>query len=315
MTRLRFGLRTLLFLCILAAVAFGFLGRLVHKARFQHDLAERFRGLGCRVVYDFNILIRGPDGHWTEDQPHLLAEYLGVDLFHDVIAIEESGQCRATDDDLKWIREFPRLRGAILAGDLISNSGLDYLRDISGLEELILWDTLVTAEGVAKLKKHLPRCDVLRGSRCGKVVGVCDHRREITLFDVVVYDDNTIHRVNNENYVIETKQKNEEAQRVWSMPLGQDAKRAIQDALGRIDWKSLLDMYEDPNVWDGCEIFFHFVIDDKEWRANLRNVRHQGLMDLTLVLNSVASADNPISYPRWGDDLDWDRDDRITDSE
>ena len=52
------------------------------------------------------------------------------------------------------------LRVLSLAGTSISDVGLSYLRGLTALDELELWQTRVTPRGIATLQHVLPECYV-----------------------------------------------------------------------------------------------------------------------------------------------------------
>lgn len=67
---------------------------------------------------------------------------------------------RITDDDLKQLARLKRLRAIRLNHTSISDKGLENLSQIKSLQSLCLGQVEATPEGVAALKRELPRLQV-----------------------------------------------------------------------------------------------------------------------------------------------------------
>jgi Leucine-rich repeat (LRR) protein len=69
--------------------------------------------------------------------------------------------CTNIDDEaLATLTGFPSLRYLDLSGTGVTDEGLEHLASLKGLEDLDLFATNVTADGVASLRQALPECSV-----------------------------------------------------------------------------------------------------------------------------------------------------------
>jgi len=55
---------------------------------------------------------------------------------------------------------FPIFERSTLIGTKITDAGLDNLGEMGSLKRLLLWDTQVSDEGVAKFRESHPDCEV-----------------------------------------------------------------------------------------------------------------------------------------------------------
>jgi Leucine-rich repeat (LRR) protein len=72
-------------------------------------------------------------------------------------------QTKITDKGLANLKGLTALEYLNLYGTEITDKGLDELAGLSNLKGLYLWQTKVTEEGVSKLKKALPKLDIVTG--------------------------------------------------------------------------------------------------------------------------------------------------------
>jgi internalin A len=89
-----------------------------------------------------------------------------------MVHIEEMGQLREldlsgiqkiTDAALPHLKGLSRLQNLNLMGTNVTDAGLMHLRGMTQLQSLIVAATQVTAEGVQKLQKVLPKCKITNG--------------------------------------------------------------------------------------------------------------------------------------------------------
>jgi hypothetical protein len=67
---------------------------------------------------------------------------------------------KPTDDDLAILEPFVELRMLHLSGPAITDAGLKHLKGLKKLRWVFLKDTRVTPEGIADLKRSLPRAEI-----------------------------------------------------------------------------------------------------------------------------------------------------------
>ncbi|MCE9556067.1 MAG: hypothetical protein K8T91_22190, partial [Planctomycetes bacterium] len=65
-----------------------------------------------------------------------------------------------TDVDLEFIRGLTGLEELNLEGTPVTDAGLEHLKGMATLQKLHLYNTQVSDSGVARLKQTLPRCSI-----------------------------------------------------------------------------------------------------------------------------------------------------------
>lgn len=150
--RFQFGLRSLLAMVLLVAVACSWLGVKVEQARKQKAVVEALKR-HCVIVeytwvYDNRLSFLAAPG----PAPIWLRELLGEDFFHDVIEVKTCGDTGFRDDDLAYVAELTSLRSLMLFRDQVTDTGLEHLQGLTHLRQLFLDGTQITDEGLVHLK-------------------------------------------------------------------------------------------------------------------------------------------------------------------
>ncbi len=143
----QFGLRTLLLVCFLAAVAFGLV-------RWHMDGIHR-QHAAVKVLLEKNASVQ-----WYTSGPQWLRDWVGDYYFTEVIMVHLQ-QRGVHDDDLLVLEDLPAIERLYLPGNpKITDAGLDHLRGLKHLRRLSLWGTGITDQGLAKLS-HLKELEAL----------------------------------------------------------------------------------------------------------------------------------------------------------
>jgi hypothetical protein len=147
--RFQFGIRSLLLLTLVVAIACSWLSTEMKQARQQRTAVEAVAEAGGRVTYDYQ---RTADD--TVSQPRAapwLRKRLGDDLFVSVTAIDFA-RAGVSDDGLDCIAGFNRFQRLVLTGTWISDAGLRRLEGLTRLEALYLGRTNISDAGLDHLK-------------------------------------------------------------------------------------------------------------------------------------------------------------------
>ncbi|PQO37225.1 hypothetical protein DTL21_04560 [Bremerella cremea] len=134
----QFGLRTLLLFCFVAAVCFGLLRWRMDRIHRQHAVAKELLERNARI-------------QWQTSGPKWLRDVVGAYYFTELVMVDL--QMRGQQDqELSLLGDLPALERLYLAGNpLISDQGLDHLRELKHIRRLSLWGTGVTDNGLSKL--------------------------------------------------------------------------------------------------------------------------------------------------------------------
>jgi len=147
--RFQFSVRALAVFVLVCAVVCSWLAVEMQQARRQREAVAAIEKAGASVGYDLLF-----DGHsWVGEPgpvPAWLVTLAGEDFFIDVGSVQFS-YGDVTDDDLKQLEQFPRLRRLWLDGTDVTDAGLEHLGGLSHLRQLGLSETAVTDAGM----KHL----------------------------------------------------------------------------------------------------------------------------------------------------------------
>jgi hypothetical protein len=150
----QFRLRTLLFGVFLVSLGMSWFAVRMQRAREQEAAARELNKFeDAFIYYDCvveNRLGFGPEENNTPRGPAWLRGLLGDDFFNDVTRVNLSGT--ETDDDLKRLRAFPKLRHLLLQGTHVSDDGLKHLESLTCLELLELCHLKITDDGLVHLR-------------------------------------------------------------------------------------------------------------------------------------------------------------------
>ena len=143
--------RWLYILLAVLGVTGTWFGICYHRHQRQQAAIERIGELGG-FAYGIPAELPAPI-----DQ---LATRIGVRLPSEVdgVVLIESA---TTDEDLRPLNAFPRLKRLSLAGTPVTNAGLQFLSALTRLEHLNLSHTQVTEAGVNDLRERLPNCQIV----------------------------------------------------------------------------------------------------------------------------------------------------------
>ena len=166
---LRFSLRTLLLLVVLAAI---FPGRALYKAERQRRAVAQVLSLGGEVHYEHQFDDRGWNPEGEPPGPAWLVRFFGIDLFARVKVVGLYGSNgQLTDDALKCLEalcdaEQLQIGSAKHLSPYISNDGLRVLRTFENLQRLDLIGLPGTTD---QCLAHLARLQNLHSFEVGDV--------------------------------------------------------------------------------------------------------------------------------------------------
>jgi internalin A len=160
----RISVRALILLVFVFAV---WLGHAVHRARLQRDAVVAVERAGGAIRYDWQFQNGRLIARATPRVPRWLVDFLGIDHFGNVVAVDlrgcghiidlsktwegESIPCD-TDQVLAHVGNLGRLEDLCLEGSSVSDTGLERLEGLSRLRRLNLDYTRVTDAGLAHLR-------------------------------------------------------------------------------------------------------------------------------------------------------------------
>lgn len=166
--RFQFGIRSLLVFLVTVNVPLGWFAGEMQRARGQREVVEALNvgggkagtavGYECEFVYDEVVGGAPPPPRWLE-------ELLGDDFFYEAVAASAGGLeygCNAEfgDDDARLLERIPTLKYLSLEYTLLTDSGVEHLVGLVGVEDLRLDGTQITDDGLAHLK-NMTRLRVL----------------------------------------------------------------------------------------------------------------------------------------------------------
>jgi hypothetical protein len=121
----------------------------------EKDIIERLEKAGAVVCPGGTVVDRMPNSTTDADLGELCELRSLVNL--------SLTDTRVTDNGLRTVADLRGLKILSLSGTAVSDKGLRHLESSSTLQNLDLTDCPnITDEGVARLKKALPHCDIDR---------------------------------------------------------------------------------------------------------------------------------------------------------
>jgi hypothetical protein len=134
----------------------------VRRGRQQHSIVARLPSTGARVIYRYQI---APNEGVIPDAkrpcPSWLRKILGEDVFAGLaeVSYPRPGTV-VTDEDVALLQGLTRLDRLYLGGAQISDASIPYLETLTGLKELHIYWTQITASGARRLQQKLPKCAI-----------------------------------------------------------------------------------------------------------------------------------------------------------
>lgn len=141
----QFSLGSLLIAVTVASCGLGWIGRERSSAAEARGVLARFQKAGC-------VSHREPTPKWRD-------WIIGDDPRSNLTFICADGQ-KIGDEELQHAATLRSLKIFRLSGTKISDVGLARLSGLARLEALAVENTAVTADGIAKLKAALPKCEI-----------------------------------------------------------------------------------------------------------------------------------------------------------
>ena len=142
------------------------------EAKRQRNAVRAISKSGGAVFYDFQEGEWGPNMERPDTRPPGIAwlqDYLGVDLFADIIGVDYNLQSahgdeyKITDANvLSSLKDLSQLRTLSLLGTGVTDAALPHIKGLPQLTTLVLLGTKVSDEGVKKLQQALPNCTIIR---------------------------------------------------------------------------------------------------------------------------------------------------------
>jgi hypothetical protein len=150
---------------MLLILVFGlWLGRQADQARRQRDVIAAVKAHGGWVHYDYEFVNGKLTGGQEPCAPIWMRKAVGDEYFREIRQVsfvydDSTGKrynntnSRACDDVLALLAHQPGLTRILMQGTQATDGGLWHLRNLTGLEDLYIWDsTLISDAGVANLK-------------------------------------------------------------------------------------------------------------------------------------------------------------------
>lgn len=165
---LRYRLRTLLSLMVLAAVSLALLTAVRTKSQRTAMVVDHLTAAGATLTFDGWSAMIGRFMHdQVPPQPNWLRTIFGTYAFADIVCVD-AGRCRLSSADVDLVCELPRLRFLFVNGENFGNDNLERLASARTIETLWLQSTRVTDEGLSAIK----RMEALRSlDLCGGKLG------------------------------------------------------------------------------------------------------------------------------------------------
>jgi len=146
-----YSLRTLM---IVTAVAALWLGIKTNQVRRQRVAVAAIKASGGRVIYDFQRQGAGQKQDEKPPAPKWLRDLIGDDYFQSVVAVDWDHEQKLKADDLRWLRDLPKLDDLNLNYTNVDDEGLAHLRELTSLKHLCLEQCVnVTDHGLSHLDK------------------------------------------------------------------------------------------------------------------------------------------------------------------
>lgn len=144
MRPLRFFLRTALaLLSVLCALLGGWSARAMQQKRVVAYVALR----DGDVAYSYNRPAQPRPPAW-------MGKSWSRDFFFPVVRVGLREESQMTTDDLRVLRDLPKLRHLYLAGEQFNDESVEQIQLLRNLQVLVLQDTAISDLGLRRLSAH-----------------------------------------------------------------------------------------------------------------------------------------------------------------
>ena len=149
----RYSLRTLLVVMTVICVVSGYW---LNKAFRQREAVRRFNQLAADRGGDTPVTMlyrHKGDVHWAPIIPewlHPIRDLVGSEAFGNPIGVQLV-RTAATDDDLRYLKDVPKVEWVGLSQTRVTDKGLRHLRGCPKLNSLNLDNTAISDEGLADI--------------------------------------------------------------------------------------------------------------------------------------------------------------------
>jgi len=147
---LRFSLRTFLGFVLVASLLSSWISIKLQRAREQTFAVGIILDRGGEVKYDY------PKGNFAaKATPAWLRRQLGDDFFRNVVDVTLR-HCHVSAGDLKFLGQLRKVKRLDLAYASVSDTGLEYLRNLTKLRELLIstsYGAKITDSGLPHLSR------------------------------------------------------------------------------------------------------------------------------------------------------------------
>ena len=151
-------MRTLLIVVMLLSLPLGWIGTVLHRTRQQKPVVKSLEGDHVDARWRFGYVIHIGIYNYAEN-PNIPWVARNLRGFPKLRSLYAQGP-HVTDADLVHIKELDSLQHLVLKETAITDTGLQLLTEMDNLEYLAIDGAGVSWEGMDKLKKSLPNCEV-----------------------------------------------------------------------------------------------------------------------------------------------------------
>lgn len=140
----QFSLRSLLIFTIVVAIACGWLGKRIERARQQMQSVSSIHSLNGEAKYEFELAGNAPTGakSW-------LSSVFGIDFADPVVEVSFGGDTR--DANLALLADLPTIKRLNLYDTEVTDKGLAFLPQLRQLESLDISNTRITDAGLKQV--------------------------------------------------------------------------------------------------------------------------------------------------------------------
>jgi hypothetical protein len=142
----RLSVRALTVIVLFCACALGWA---VHRARIQRNAVAAIERAGGAVSYDWKFKNERYIRNGEPSAPKWLVDPIGADYFGHVSFAQLGSQ--NSDAELEYVGQLTQLEELILLGSAVTDDGMSHLKGLSNLQRLILSGPAMTDTSLAQL--------------------------------------------------------------------------------------------------------------------------------------------------------------------